>query len=149
MKDEFTNEQKKDHARLLFTYQQESIANISKTTGITEDQIKDWIKEDKWNVRREANLLTKDNQLHRLYNMLLHITDKIKVNKYALKDIKDLDIMLKLTACIRNLEDEDSIAYTIDVANAFTGWLKEEAPKMALPCANAFEKYINYLERKE
>lgn len=121
-------DQKKELAKLLFTREGLSQKEIAERVGTSEQTISKWVNanEGEWRRMRQSLIITKEEQLHRIYEQLEEITLAIKKkevgSRYA--GSKDADVIVKLTAAAKNLESEASIADIVEVSKRFLNWLR-------------------------
>ena len=121
-------DQKKELAKLLFTREGLSQKEIAERVGASEQTISKWVNanEGEWRRMRQSLIITKEEQLHRIYEQLEEITLAIKKkeagSRYA--GSKDADVIVKLTAAAKNLESEASIADIVEVSKRFLNWLR-------------------------
>jgi transcriptional regulator with XRE-family HTH domain len=119
---------KKEHARLLFTQEKLSQKEIAERTGVSEQTVTKWVNANngEWKRLRQSIIVTKKEQLSRIYEQLDEITQEIQKRdpgkRYA--SSKDADILVKLTAAAKNLETETSISEIIEVSMRFLNWLR-------------------------
>lgn len=146
MKEGLTNGQKQEWAKLLYLQHSYTIQEIVAKVAVSEAQLRLWIQEGKWDGLKKSLIITKNEQLNTLYELLQAITDRIKTGNAD--DTKDVDKVLKLTNAIKNLENESAVAQTIDVAKAFIDFLKEDEPDAVPEQTRRFDRYIKQLERK-
>lgn len=121
-------DQKKELAKLLFTREGLAQKEIAERVGVSEQTISKWVNanEGEWRRMRQSLIITKEEQLHRIYEQLEEITLAIKKkeigSRYA--GSKDADVIVKLTAAAKNLESEASIADIVEVSKRFLNWLR-------------------------
>lgn len=119
---------KKEHAKLLFTQEKLSQKEIAEKVGVSEQTITKWVNlnNGEWRRLRQSLVVTKKEQLSRIYEQIDEITQKIQNkpvgNRYA--DTKEADTLVKLTTAAKNLETEASIAEIIEVSMRFLNWLR-------------------------
>lgn len=122
-----TNEQKKELAKLLFFQTDLKQSEIAERVDVRAATISDWVKKEGWDRVRRSILATRQKELGRLYEQLEALNNKIESReegeRYA--NNKEADIMTKLTASIRQLETETSLATVIDVFTKFNEFLRK------------------------
>lgn len=122
-------------------YDQKEIAEI---TGVSEKTISTWKQEEDWDSLKESLLTTRENELRRLYKMLRNLNDSVD-EKAALNipiNSKDADAVLKLTAAIKNLELETSIADKVEVGTAFINMVRKEDIDLSKKIASWFDAFL-------
>ncbi|MBS0647382.1 MAG: DDE transposase family protein [Verrucomicrobia bacterium] len=137
------NEKRLKAKQLFLTgqYTQKEIAEITETS---EKTLSTWKKEDDWESLKESLLTTRENELRRLYKMLRVLNDAIddKAAGNIPINSKEADSVLKLTAAIRNLELETSIADKVEVATAFIDYIRKDDLEMSKKIANLFDGFL-------
>jgi len=119
--------QKKEWAQLLFTKEDLSQSEIAKKTGVSQQTISKWAISGEWERLRASLVRTKSYEIMRLYNQLIQLNSEIE-NKEAGKryaSSKEMDIIVKLTAAIKNLENEIAVGQVIDVFKEYHDFLNE------------------------
>lgn len=136
--------EKRQKAKSLYLTGQYSQLEIAQIVGTTEKSVSRWKIEEDWESLRESMLTTRENELRRLYKMLRILNDDI--DKRATDQIpinsKEADAVLKLTAAIRNLELETSIADKVEVATEFIDFVRKENLELSKTIANLFDSFL-------
>ncbi|RXK57561.1 hypothetical protein ESA94_20395 [Lacibacter luteus] len=113
-------------AKILFTTQKLDQKIVAKRVGISETTMSKWVNEFGWKNLRNRLLVGKEQILSDFYEELEEINesikDKPKGKRYA--DTKLGDVRIKLTASIRNLETEMSIADIVGAGMRFIKFLQ-------------------------
>lgn len=120
--------QKKELAQLLYVRGVvENQSELAERVGVSAQTISKWKKVGNWDDFKKSLLTTRQEELRNLYDQLAEINNSIKEkpkgNRFA--NNKEADVLSKLTATIRNLETEVSIAQTVDVFMKFNDWLRQ------------------------
>lgn len=122
-----TRQQKKDYAKMLFLKSDLTQKLIAGRVEVTEKTLGKWIKEEDWDMLKSSLIITKEEELRRLYQQLNelnnHIADRTEGNRYATS--KEADTISKLASAIKQLERDTTIADVIDVFIDFSNWLRE------------------------
>ena len=120
--------QKKEHAKLLFIRENLSQKEIAEKVEVSEKTINRWVNEnnEEWKRMRQSIIITKEEQLRRIYEQLDELNQTIHKReagkKYACS--KEADVIVKLTAAANNLESDASIADIVEVSKRFINWLR-------------------------
>lgn len=132
--------QKKELAKLLFIKENLSQKEIAERVDVSEQTITRWVNENEgeWRRLRQSLIVTKDEQLRRIYDQLDELNQTImkrdEGNRYA--NPKEADTMVKLTAAAKNLETDASIADIIEVSKRFLNFIRpiniEKAKEVSL-----------------
>jgi transposase len=113
-------------AKVLFTTQKLEQKIVAKKVGISEQTMSKWVNEFGWKVLRNRLLVGKEEVLTNLYEQLeelnTHIKEKPKGERYG--NNKEADVLIKLTASIRNLETELAIADIVGAGQRFIKFLQ-------------------------
>ena len=143
-----TNDQKKELAKLLFFQTDLTQAEIAERVDVRAATVSTWVQKEGWNRVRKSILATRQKELGRLYDQLEALNDKImqreEGERYA--NNKEADIMTKLTASIRQLETETSLATVIDVFTKFNEFIRKldglDAAKQMFAYQDGFVKSL-------
>ena len=99
-----------------------------------------WINENDWNGVRKTLLTSRQSQLEQLYALLEKIT--LKMNEAQDVNPKDVDLVVKYTAAIKNLHTEVDIPQIVEVAKLFTTWLRRIDKDVTKTVALHFDAFI-------
>lgn len=122
----------KDLARLLYT--RGVVRNheeLATRIGVSATVIGNWVDKERWDDEMRSLLTIRESQLAQLYRLLERTTTRLKEeDEVGLSpQPRDLDIVVKLTNAIRNLEMETSIAEMVDTFMKFNEFLRNNAPE--------------------
>lgn len=144
-----TNQQKKDYARLLYVKDSLTQEEIALRVGVNSVTISRWKKEESWDALKKSLLTTRQAELANLYDQLSelnkHIRDKPEGQRFA--NSKEGDVIRKLTASIRELETETSVAQVVDVFIPFNEWARKVDPEQAKKMLDFQDAFIKTLLR--
>lgn len=129
-----TIQRKKDYAKLLYTVEGVTVQKeLAQRAGISEQTISKWINKEKWEQIRASVIITKESELKRLYFQITELNDAIegrdKGQRFA--SSKEADVLVKLTAAVRQLETDTSIADSIEVLKNFINQVRQDDYEMA------------------
>lgn len=135
---------KRQKAKSLYLTGQYDQIEIAAIVGISTRSITKWKAEDAWDDLKESMLTTRENELRRLYKMLRILNDDIDKKADEKKPIssKEADAVLKLTAAIKNLEIETSIAEKVEVGMDFINLVRKEDVELSKQITKWFDIYI-------
>lgn len=123
------NAAKRKQAKDLYCRNQLQQQAIAELLVVTEKTIGRWKKADGWDRERAAYITTKESELRRLYTQLNELQTVIEQrepgHRYA--NTKEADILSKLSAAIKTLENDVGIAATVQVSMSFLDWFKGRA----------------------
>lgn len=122
-------QRKKDYAKLLYTVEGVTVQKeLAERVGVSAVTMNKWVKEEGWESLRASVIITKENELHRLYCQITELNDfimaKEKGQRFA--NSKEADTLIKLTGAVRQLETETSLADTIEVMKDFINHIRED-----------------------
>ncbi len=142
MNQNITGEQHKEWAKLLFTQHKHTIKEVAKTIDIEEAVVRKWVKDNNWEEIRLSLLVSKEFQLSKLYNLLDRLTTKM--NDDIEINTKEVDLTIKYTAAIKNLEVETGLLQIVEVAKLFTTWLSRKDKEIARMITIELDAFIKY-----
>lgn len=135
------NDQKKELAKLLFINERLTQKEICNRVDVSEKTLSKWVNADDWKRLRQSLIVTKEEQLRRIYEQIdelnVSISQREEGKRYA--NSKDADTLSKLTASAKNLESEASVSDIISVSKKFLNWLRP----VDLDKAKDFSNYID------
>lgn len=113
-------------AKILFTREKLDQKIVAKRVGISERTMSKWVTDLNWKGLRNRLLIGKEEVLHKLYEQLSELNENINSNPQGFKyaDTKQADVLIKLTASIRNLETELAIADLVESGIRFIKFLQ-------------------------
>jgi len=137
---------KKEHAKLLFTQEKLSQKEIAERVNVSEQTITKWVNANngEWRRLRQNLIVTKKEQLSRIYEQLDEITEEIQKREKGKRYVnsKEADILVKLTAAAKNLETETSLAEIIEVGMRFLNWMRPVDLEKAKEFSGYFDGFI-------
>ena len=121
-----TLQQKKDWAKLLYLKENITQKEIAARVGVTEKTLSKWVNEGKWDMLKSSVIITKSEELQRIYLQINELNDSIfsRAKGARFASNKEADSLVKLTATARNLETDASVADVIEVFKRFSNWLR-------------------------
>ena len=137
-----TKKEERNYAQILYVNENLTAKEIAKRVGVTEKTMGRWIEDGKWKDLRKSMLVTKQNQIVRLYNQLEALNNDIASREKPIPNAKEADIMAKITTSIQRMETEASIAETIEVAKSFINFVREYDLKLAKEITEHFDSFI-------
>jgi len=138
------SEQKKELAKLLFINEYLTQKEIAARVDVSEKTLSKWVNEGDWRRLRQSYLVTKEEQLRRIYEQIDELNTAISMRepgqRYA--NTRDADTLAKLTSAARNLESEASVSDIISVAKRFLTWLRPNNTEKAKELSALFDAFI-------
>ena len=88
--------------------------------------VSNWVRAGKWEEQKAGLTLTRQEQVANLYRQVAEINRAISARAEGERfpNSKEADILGKLSAAIRNMEQETGIADIISVLTSFIEWLR-------------------------
>lgn len=142
--------QKKDWAKLLFLKTDNTQHEIAKTVGVTDKTLHVWKKKEKWDMLKASYVITKEEELRRIYAQIRELNTSIESREEGKKFAsgKEADTLSKLAAAAKNLEQNLSIAEIIDSFIVFTDWLREVDLEKAQEISSLMDSFIKHRLKK-
>lgn len=123
---DLTNAQKKEWAKTLYLRENLTQQEIAERVGVSRVTVSNWVRSGKWEEQKAGLTLTRQEQVSNLYRQVAEINRAISKRPEGERfpNSKEADILGKLSAAIRNMEQETGIADIISVMTAFVEWLR-------------------------
>lgn len=120
------NSQKKQWAQTLYLRENLTQLEIAERVGVLRVTVSKWVRDGKWEEQKAGITLTRQEQVANLYRQVAEINRTIATRHEGERfpNSKEADILGKLSAAIRNMEQETGIADVISVLTAFIEWLR-------------------------
>lgn len=139
---------KKDHARLIFlTEQNATQKDIAKRVGTSEVTLSKWVNTEGWEkVRFDSDFERREN-IKKLLIQLKDHNDMIMGRDEGFRSptSKEMDVTIKLTGAIKNLQSERTIPQVVDVMKDYFDWLGKRdlvEAKRQLPTVDSYIKSL-------
>ena len=114
---DLTNAQKKEWAKTLYLRENLTQQEIADRVGVSRVTVSNWVRAGKWEEQKAGLTLTRQvAEINRA------ISARAEGERFP--SSKEADILGKLSAAIRNMEQETGIADIISVLTAFIEWLR-------------------------
>lgn len=140
MNKELNYNERKEWARMIYTTQDQTNKDIALAVGVDEATIRCWVQESAWNDVKRSLLTTKAYQLNIYYKALEQLNDKLSSTEAL--NVKDLDLMVKYTAAIKNLETAIPVSNIIEVSELFLRWLRKKDLNLTKKLVVQFDAWI-------
>lgn len=145
MASNITNEQKKELAKILYTKENLTQAEIADRVGTSRVTIGKWIKNENWEKLKVSITITKEEQIKNLYRQLTELNEVIgnreQGERYA--STSEADTISKLANAIKKMESDVGLGDIVSVLSDFLKWLRSldlEKTKELAPLFDAFVK---------
>ncbi|MDM8176852.1 putative DNA-binding transcriptional regulator [Olivibacter sp. 47] len=139
-----TTAQKKDWAKTLFLREKITQKEIAIRTGISQQSISKWVNEEGWDKIKTYSILTKEEELARLYSQIRELNDSIDQKPIGKRfaDSKESDTLAKLSATIKSLETETSVRNVIEASMEVVNFFRTVDLDKAKLLTECFDLYI-------
>ena len=141
---DLTNAQKKDWATTLYMRENLTQQEIAERVGVSRVTVSNWVRAGKWEEQKAGLTLTRQEQVANLYRQVAEINRAISARAEGERfpNSKEADILGKLSAAIRNMEQETGIADIISVLTGFIEWLRPFDLEKAKELTRLADAYI-------
>ena len=126
MTKDLSNTQKKERAKTLYLKENLTQQEIADRVGVARVTVNRWIADGKWEKQKVGLTLTREEQVSNLYRQVAEINSKIaeKPEGERFANSTEADILGKLSAAIRKMENDIGIADVISVQTKFIEFLR-------------------------
>lgn len=141
---DLTNAQKKEWAKTLYMRENLTQQEIAERVGVSRVTVSNWVRAGKWEEQKAGLTLTRQEQVANLYRQVAEINRAISARAEGERfpNSKEADILGKLSAAIRNMEQETGIADIISVLTDFIEWLRPFDLEKAKELTRLADAYI-------
>ena len=141
---DLTNAQKKEWAKTLYLRENLTQQEIAERVGVSRVTVSNWVRAGKWEEQTAGLTLTRQEQVANLYRQVAEINRAISARAEGERfpNSKEADILGKLSAAIRNMEQETGIADIISVLTGFIEWLRPFDLEKAKELTRLADAYI-------
>ena len=141
---DLTNAQKKEWAKTLYMRENLTQQEIAERVGVSRVTVSNWVRAGKWEEQKAGLTLTRQEQVANLYRQVAEINRAISARAEGERfpNSKEADMLGKLAAAIRNMEQETGIADIISVLTGFIEWLRPFDLEKAKELTRLADAYI-------
>jgi transcriptional regulator with XRE-family HTH domain len=140
------NSEKKEWAKLLYTREPVKITQkeVAERVGVSQRTMSLWVRNENWDRVRESVIVTKEEQLRRIYMQIEELNNDIFSSEPGKRfaSSKQADTLNKLATAAKKLETEASIADIIEVSKRFLNWLRQTDFEKAKEISYFFDAFI-------
>lgn len=139
-----TNKQKKDWAQTLICKMDYTQKEAAVKIGVSPVTMNKWYKDGNWERLKQSLLVTRENQLSRIYMQMDELTGAImkRPEGERFANSKEGDTLKKLAATIKDLETEASIADLYEAGKRFLNYVRSYVPQKAIEIAHIYDDFI-------
>lgn len=137
-----TIDQKKEFAKLLYVRERLTQKEVAERADVSEATMSKWVREYAWEKLRRSLMVTKQEQIGRLYDQIEALNAEIEAREIKVPNNKEADVLSKLTAALRNLETEISIGEIVEVGMEFCDYVRQQAPDKIGDVVSLFDGFI-------
>ncbi len=141
---DLTIAQKKDWAKLLYTKENLTQAEIADRVGVTRVTVNKWINVEKWEMLKVSITMTNEEQLKSLYRQLSEIQNTILTRedkaRYAMPS--EAVVIKQLTIAIKQLQTELGLSEITSVFGGLIQFLRMYDPKLVKEIAPVLDAYV-------
>jgi transcriptional regulator with XRE-family HTH domain len=120
---DLTKQQKKEWAKLLYTKENLTQAEIAERVGVSRVSVNKWINSENWDTFKVSLMITNEEQLKNLYRQLNEIQQTILTRedgaRYAMP--AEAEVIKKLTVAIKQLQTELGLS---EITSVFAGLIQ-------------------------
>lgn len=143
-----TIQQKKEHAKLLYTV--EGITEqktLAERVGVSKQTINKWVNSENWERLRQSLVITAESELRRFYMQVTELNDFIMKREEGQRfaNTKEADTLVKLSGAIRNLETDVSVGEIMQMLKRFLSFISKENLDDAKTLTNWADHFIKSL----
>ena len=138
---DLTNAQKKEWAKTLYLKENLTQQEIADRVGVSRVSVSNWVRAGKWEEQKVGLTLTRQEQVANLYRQVAEINKAIaeRPEGERFPSSKEADILGKLSAAIRNMEQEVGI---ISVLTGLIDWVRAADLEKAKEITRLADAYI-------
>lgn len=144
MAENLTNVQKKEWARLLFTRENLTQAEIAERVGVSRVTVNKWIHAGNWEQLKVSITITREEQLKNMYRQLAELNSVISEREKGIRfpTAAEADAISKLANAIKKLETDVGLADITSVFSDLLKWLRAFDPEQARQVTPTLDAYV-------
>lgn len=134
----------KEWAKTLYLKENLTQQEIADRVGVSRVSVSNWVRAGKWEEQKVGLTLTRQEQVANLYRQVAEINKAIaeRPEGERFPSSKEADILGKLSAAIRNMEQEVGIADIISVLTGLIDWVRAADLEKAKEITRLADAYI-------
>lgn len=121
------NDQKKALAKDIYLLGSYTLEEIAQKVETTRQTVSRWAKTEGWDELKAGMTIGREQILKNLYRQINEINTNINAREQGQRHAssKEADILMKLSAAIKKMEDDVGISELISSGMRFTDWLRK------------------------
>lgn len=121
------NDQKKALAKDIYLLGSYTLEEIAQKVETTRQTVSRWAKAEGWDELKAGMTIGREQILKNLYRQINEINTNINAREQGQRHAssKEADILMKLSAAIKKMEDDVGISELISSGTRFTDWLRK------------------------
>lgn len=141
---ELTNEQKKDWAKMLYTKETLTQAEIAERVGVSRVTVNNWINKGNWEQLKTSVTMTREEQLKNQYRQLAELNEAISKKPIGQRypNTAEADTISKITNAIKKMETEVGLSDIISVFTDLLKWVRAYDPTQAKEITPLLDAYV-------
>lgn len=141
---DLTIAQKKEWAAMLYLKEHLTQQEIAEKVGVSRITVNKWIKAEKWEERKVALTLTREQQIGNMHRQVAAINENIlsreEGKRYATPP--EADSLNKLASAIKKMETDVDISDMISVGMRFINFLRPINMELAKEVTRLYDVFI-------
>ncbi|MDR0412988.1 MAG: helix-turn-helix domain-containing protein [Dysgonamonadaceae bacterium] len=136
--------QKKEWAKLLYTKENLTQAEIAERVGVTRVTVNKWINAGNWETLKISISMTNEEQLKNLYRQLAEIQNTIlgREDKARYAMPAEAEVIRKLTISIKGLQADLGLSEITSVFGGLIQFLRTYEPKLIKEITPVLDAYV-------
>jgi hypothetical protein len=127
-------------ARILYLQCEMNVKELTQSLMVPEEVVERWIQNGEWDSFRQSLSISKKKQLKYLYKALNTLTSKLNATDEPAH--KDVELMVKYSTMIKNIDTEQDLTGLLHIAETFVRWLYKKNEPLAKTVTLELETYI-------
>lgn len=124
---ELKNEQKKALAKDIYLLGSFTFEEIAAKVGCARQTVARWAKNEGWDELKAGMTIGREQILKNLYRQIEEMNSMISSREKGKRhaDTREADILMKLSAAIKKMEDDAGISELVSSGIRFSDWLRK------------------------
>ena len=143
---DLTIKQKKDWAKVLYTKERLTQAEIAERTSVSRVTVNKWINAERWEELRTSITITREEQLKSLYRQLAALNDTINSRNEGERfpTASEADTISKMAGAIKKMETDVGLSDIISVFSDLISWLRQHDLTEAKRLTAVLDAYVKH-----